>query len=589
MKRLFLLAALSVLFACEQEEFITQRDYPFVHSIGVSDLNDTGVTVNFEILKNGNGAIDEHGLEFIESYKTEYGQNPEFYKISESGAPSSSLVTIRISNDLRDKVEYLVRPFVKSGNKLIYGENLVFFSQGVHAPVINEVSDTELTQSTIITISGQYFNQSLEYLDVRIPGLDDVYHIEILEHSSTEIKIKVSLKPYNTILPTGNFDLVVSSGGKTTTLPKVFSIVLPQIIAMSIAEGFVGQTFDLEFNKLLTWAGLDFQFSTDGIGYFRLSPSEILDNNTLRFKIGNIPPGEYKVSVVGNGFKNEYAQTFQVKNSWQVYKDNLALDNLNNWNWTLVGDEMLFWKNEVGEFQKFYRQSLDSNTLDPLPAKPNNSFFRSRGLMLPVENRYLYHGLGMFYSPEYLKDFSRFDTQTQKWERLKDFPFENTAVEKSFYFQGKIYVILDGVAKFASYDIASNSWAMTSYEVPEDLRGTLYQDSNNQGVYYVPKFDNTLYRYVPGGATVAIANVPGYPSDGSHFVRLMGNQAFLFHGPFEYMVIDMNTAVATEVQTFLGQGYTYATPWVTSKGLMLAFPREQHDVRMKVYRWIAGD
>ncbi|TNF44250.1 MAG: hypothetical protein EP311_01585, partial [Cytophagales bacterium] len=51
--------------SCRQEEEITLRDYPFIESLGVSDLNQTGVSVNFEIKKAGRNSIQEHGLEYF--------------------------------------------------------------------------------------------------------------------------------------------------------------------------------------------------------------------------------------------------------------------------------------------------------------------------------------------------------------------------------------------------------------------------------------------------------------------------------------------------------------------------------------------
>ncbi|HSF54636.1 MAG TPA: hypothetical protein VLA71_12830, partial [Algoriphagus sp.] len=348
----------------------------------------------------------------------------------------------------------------------------------------------------------------------------------------------------------------------------------------------LGQTFDAYFNKLTSLEVLNFRFQIPESGDYLGYPTEVAPN-TLRFTIDNMPPGEYTLSIAGRGFSQDFPQKIKVINSWSPYKDRFPISSLYNWNWVGVGDQMLFWKNEIGDFQKFYSLPLESEEFEDLPELPNNKNFRSNYLIQEVQDRYLYFGLG--YSYDLMKDFSRFDTQTRQWEKLKDFPFESGGVEKSFYLQGKIYIILYGVPNFVVYDTNLNSWTLTSIEVPEDFRLTLYQDSDNEGVYFVPREKNQLIKYVPGGSREVIAEIPGYSSSGTHYVSVMGNMVFLFHGASEYFRVNLDTRAVEPLQTINGQQYLVARPWVTSKGLMMAFPTSQHEPEMKIYRWVAGD
>lgn len=483
-------------------------------------------------------------------------------------------------------INYSVRPYARYGNNVVYGEILLFDSRGVHPPIITDISDSELTQSHVLTISGEYFNESPEYLEVRIPELEGIFSVDILEQSHSQIKIKVWLEAYNYSLPEGKFDLVVSSGGNTTVLPDFFTVVLPKIESVSVLEGFVGQSFDVYFNKLTSLEALEFRFQLSGPGYYSGIPAEIAPN-TLRFPLGNMPPGDYTLSVVGRGFFHAFSQKMKVANSWTPFKDRFPISSLYNWNWVGVGDQMLFWKNEIGDFQKFYSLPLESEVFEPLPEMPDNQMFRSNYLIQVVQNRYLYFGLGNSYNS--LKDFNRFDTQTKRWEKLRDFPFESSTVEKSFFFQGKIYVVLYDVSNFVVYETNSNTWTLTSIVVPEDFKSTLYQDSNGEGIYYVPREQNQLIKYVPGVSREEVAALPGYSSSGTHYVATMGNEVFLFHGPYEYYRVNPGTHEVFPVQTINGQQYLVAAPWVTSRGLMMAFPKNQHDSEMKIYRWVAGD
>ncbi|WP_026969291.1 hypothetical protein [Algoriphagus terrigena] len=577
------IVAILGIFSCEKEEFITDRGYPFLESISVSDVDQTGVTVNFEIKANA-GAIEEYGVEFIESEKLKYSQgNPVYHTVSGAGSPGEALVAIRLEDRLVNGVNYSVRPFARYGDKKVYGEVLLFDSQGVRPPLITEVSDSELTHFHTLTISGKYFNPSPEYLEVRIPELEGIFTVEILEQSHSEIKIKVWLSASDYTLPQGKFDLMVISGGKSTVLQDFFSVVLPKIESLSELENFVGQSFDVHFNKLSSSSFLEFRFLLHGSGYYSAYPIEVAPN-TLRFTIENMPPGDYSFSMVGRGFEDEFQEKIKVVNSWESFKDRFPISRLYNWNWIGVGDEMLFWQNEIGDFQKFYSLPLDAEEFQPLPPLPNNHGFRSHFLIQAVENRYLYFGLG--YGLEPMKDFSRFDTQTRQWKKLSDFPYEPSSVEKSFYFQGKIYLQLYGVADFVVYDSNSDVWTWTSVEVPEDFKSTLYQDSNGEGVYYVPREQSQLIKYVPGVSREVVTDLPGYPSSGTHHVSIMGNEVFLFHGAYEYFRVDLDSREVFPVQTINGQEYLVAQPWVTSQGLMMAFPKNQNEEDMTVYQWV---
>ena len=106
---IILLLLMGLFISCEQLEEITSRDYPFVESISVSDINETGVTVNFEIRKNGASPITSYGLEYwVETFN---GRQPNIQKVTRSGAPESSVVDLRISYDMI-KAAYLVQPYV---------------------------------------------------------------------------------------------------------------------------------------------------------------------------------------------------------------------------------------------------------------------------------------------------------------------------------------------------------------------------------------------------------------------------------------------------------------------------------------------
>ncbi len=60
------------IFSCEKEEFVSDRAYPFLESISVDDIDETGATVNFGV-RAKSAAIDEYGVEFIPNSATILG------------------------------------------------------------------------------------------------------------------------------------------------------------------------------------------------------------------------------------------------------------------------------------------------------------------------------------------------------------------------------------------------------------------------------------------------------------------------------------------------------------------------------------
>ena len=247
----YILVAIGLLFSCEQLEEITERDYPFVESLGVTDLNETGVTVNFEITKNGRGTITEYGIEYIEELKIRNGSpNPKYTVISQSGAPAANtLLSQRISYDLRDKAIYLVRPFAKTGTNVVYGDVISFESKGVKAPIVTKVTPTAIFLSAEVTIEGDFFHSNLEDNEVEIPGLEDIYRVTIREVSRTQLKIFLENRTINLQPTNRKYDLRITSGGKSVVVPEVFSLSFPKIAEVNPLRLYVGDSIRIKIDQ----------------------------------------------------------------------------------------------------------------------------------------------------------------------------------------------------------------------------------------------------------------------------------------------------------------------------------------------------
>src|SRR5690606_29020567 len=115
-KHFYIICLGLILFsACKEEESITPRNYPFVNRLGVHTIDETGASIDFEILQEGRASITGYGVEYLESARHgDIHYEPPYLKIELPGAPSPSKETIRIDYDMVMATEYVARPFVHS-------------------------------------------------------------------------------------------------------------------------------------------------------------------------------------------------------------------------------------------------------------------------------------------------------------------------------------------------------------------------------------------------------------------------------------------------------------------------------------------
>lgn len=582
------LILLSILFfSCQEEEVVSQRNYPFVESLGITDINQTGVTVNFEILKNGRASIDEYGVEFLEADLAKSGEpNLVFLKSSQSGAPDDSRVEWRISYDLFDNEEYVVKPFVRMGNTVVYGQNLVFDSQGVNPPVISEVTPTEIYQVNQLTIKGDFFNSKIENNKVEIPGLENAYLSILNSVSPNELQVTFLLRNASSIDPKRKYDLRITSANKSTVVSDVFTIVLPKIEQISPISSFVGETVDIKLNQLTgELGGLGFKLY-NSTHSFDFSP-KAKGSGLFQTVWPNVPAGRYKISVSINGYTNEFNSEIEILKSWEVYRENLPYSSSGDWVKAFVGDKLLLWRPSSPELRALYSYDPILNILSLLNPIPNDSPKREFPLIQSVNDRFLYYGLGTLYNQPYLSDFYRFDIELNLWESMAEYPFKNSSISKSFEFQGKIYLVVANEPTFITYDLISNSWTRTGITVPEGMNSSIYLDASDRGIFYVPRVGNIkLIKYIPGLEEESFIEEPYNFVISNYLIRILEDKLFIFNGSENYFQVNLDTREITNLQTIEGINNIRATPWATSQGLLMVFPirQDQNLTEDRIYK-----
>ena len=595
MKRASWILAIAMLgiFSCEQEEFITDRGYPFLESISVSDVDETGATVNFEILKYSGASISEYGVEFLDEANVKYGgSNPEFMKISENGPPPGAMISMRIEYDLLNNISYLVRPYAKSGGRVVYGENLVFDSQGVHPPIINEVSPTEFYMNSQITVKGDYFNSKLEHNSIEIVNGSEDYRVSLDSVNRNQIRLRIGIvRPLNTF-ESQSLTLKLTSGGKTVIFPVAITSIVPTVTLMTPSVAYVGDKIQIDFNYPVSptdysiWLNFNEQNPTP-LGYHKeISPQ------SAEFMIGDAPAGKYVPSFINTWFPQEYKdRTIEILPSWENFQTGINMPDRREFSLTVVGDKLVMIGWDASGEMSFKSYSLGEGAPIQVPLPPTPKAFRSSPVAVAGGDRYFYYGLGFEYLTDRTQsfhDFFKLDLQTGKWEKLADFPFEYSSVQSSFFLNGKLYVALWNYINFRVYDPATDSWSMSSIEAPKVLRGGGDRVEIQGQIYFLSsETPTTVNRYTIGGEIEVFARGEEPMYYGGDLIFWDGHFVILNDGT-PSATLNFASREFKPIQKIHEHWFSRYFPWPTSKGLMMAFPIDKNSYfqENKIYRLI---
>jgi hypothetical protein len=583
-----LAVAVIFFFSCKEEDAITPRNYPFIKTLDVHSIDETGASIDFEIAEKGNSVMNSFGVEYIESSRFEDIHNTlPPVQIEKTGTPPNTIETLRIDYDLVVGREYAVRPFVKTSSKIIYGEPALFDSRGVKGPEIREVSQSVIINSTEITITGDFFNSRIEDNSIEIPGFEDYFRIEIFAVSRNEIKFRLSRNyvpfPYN---DGRKFSLHLKSGGKTAVLEDCFSLGFPSIESISPLSVYVGEEIRVKFNPNAYLINSELYFNYNifpSLSY----PIEKITEDELVLKIGNLPTGKYPISLRSYDFVYEYPEQLEILSSWDVYRTNTNLpSNLYDYHYFIVGDNMVIWGNDDGYFQETYLYNLKNDVLKKIAPKQNNNFYRGETVMTAAQNRYLYYGLGLagnYNTPTNFKDFSRLDVTTGEWESLPDFPKESTRVLRSFEMQGKIYVVLSDFSNFFIFDPGNMTWTESNIDIPDELHWTTYKHLVIGNTIYYQTFQS-IYSIKIGEAPVLIYDLEW--NNQEPVMTAFENDLILTYGTYGIFKINLESKEVQPIQSLLPENYYVGIPWATSEGFLFVNLHQPYEniVNKNIYR-----
>lgn len=298
---LFYCFVLLLIFnSCDIQDSITPRDYPFVETVGISTIDQTGAIMEFKFREFGGNEFSSYGVDFIQLEQT---GNPNYQRESFTteltAKPNGENVSVKITHDLISGIKYTAFPFVRSGQTKILGGPSTFIAKGVSPPEITSVSKTKLGLNWNFKIIGKNFSSVKQYNEVKVLGAEQFFRFSINYASSDTLIISANAITYRVGNIEDQFDLMVKSRDQSVILPKQFTIDYPRIVSINTLEVkpgeeiFVTTNFEddpefiyLTVNLIGGW----------NVNYIYI-PLEKIEKNSYKCIFPEFPEGNYKIGL----------------------------------------------------------------------------------------------------------------------------------------------------------------------------------------------------------------------------------------------------------------------------------------------------
>lgn len=554
---IFALICLITLAGCNLDPHISERDYPIIRTLGSSEVNQTGASIDFEIVKESKSTITSYGVEYFDLSQPSVPY-PEWVFTEEiSGKPSGNLGKVRLQYDLLKNENYIAVPFVRISGKTVYGEPTTFTSLGTKAPIINEISVTRLSGNHHMTIKGDFFSYENRFLSLGFSGLEEFFRFNIESVSPRQIEVFVELIS-SLYSSDKKYDFTLSVNGQETVVKDAFEIGLPRILSVSPLELNVGDTFQFELDIEADANFLDHAQLVDETGTGTMISLEELSATHFRSSVPNIRAGNYTLTL-GAGLNGQiiYENPLSVKNNW-VQASEAIPDPEPTWRFNYLASRNELYAFASEYFNIIYRLDLQTGQFLKITSLLPAQIGRLGTIFsFDEDTQSFYYGLGKSYNQqtsnwEYPTDFYRFTLGTGKWETLASLPGERAEVRSTFHLNGKIMAVIFDKPNFLAFDTKAEKWEDTGWPVPQEFLGSKGHVERDGKIYFVTKSYGTLSLFVfsPGSSANLLATMSVFePSfDPKQSIAVLGTSLFLSNGSMQLWEYDLTTQKSKVMQ-----------------------------------------
>jgi len=548
MKRLYFYLFIIVLAGCSKEAELQSKDYPYVVTEDVTEIDATGATFQADVLDYGKTDITDFGFFWSD------GTNN--YQYSLQGKAKLDSFQVRISTDLNQGVNYSCRAYMKTSTKLILANAVSFVSKGSKKPVIQDFTPKSGYDGTVVHLAGRYFSREIKNNKVFINNVET----KVLSSTMDSIAFRI---PPNSL--SGDLAISVEVGSQKTTASSRFRLYGPEVTSISAFSGFSGDYITIKGHHL-TDNGDQVSFS------FGSYNAEITDTSDTEIHVivpvpNDVLRNQYFGLMLTNGMKTvTYPQQFVIETPWML-ESSTPFD----WSW----EYKAFTYDNKGYIlelntKDLYQYSPQTNQWDSIPGSAYTGE-RNEGSLYLTSNGKLFKVGGYNYLREGVSELWVYSFTDNTWTQKDDLPFSftNAAVFELngwFYvvtnqsevwkcdFENEIYTQMnhfpgqfDFFGLASSFHVGGHAWLVTyghtwQYNEAEDswtdrTANNFQQESYSQkdfgfefnGTGYVVHGGDQLYKYdASHNRWVLVSDYPACMSSNSYKTAfIIGDKAYI--------------------------------------------------------------
>lgn len=223
---------------CRKETIVQPKDYPYVITKNVTNIDASGVTLEARILDIGKDEITDFGFR-LRNNGTDY-----YFSLKNKGNLND--FKVRISTDIINGATYQCRSYMRTSRNLVLGNEVIFVSLGSEIPIINDFNPKEGLDGTRVTLTGKYFSQS---------GSANVYVNKVLAKViySNEDTIIFNTPAINYV---GDATINIETASHKSILNSTFKILGPVIDSVTPLSGHPGDTITIKGKNFLSYQNI---------------------------------------------------------------------------------------------------------------------------------------------------------------------------------------------------------------------------------------------------------------------------------------------------------------------------------------------
>jgi hypothetical protein len=226
-----------LLNSCKDED--GSKGFPGVTTSSILDITEDGVVVFADIQENGVFEILDHG--FVYTIEKNAGKEEYYNKISLGSFSGTGSFSAAIERNLQAGNQYVVKAFVKTKDRMVYGNPITFISKGSKSPVLEKFYPETAYIGDTVTISGQYFSDKNSDNAIYF-GKTQTYPI-----SSNDKLLKVIVPMLS---ESATVQLKILVAGKTTIASNKFSLGMPVIYSYTPERVMPLETIEIKGKRL---------------------------------------------------------------------------------------------------------------------------------------------------------------------------------------------------------------------------------------------------------------------------------------------------------------------------------------------------